>query len=221
MDVKIEKSWKFRLKEYFNSKKFENLANFVKNEYRNNIIFPEPKDLFNAFNKVPFEKVSVVIIGQDPYHGIGQAHGLCFSVKTGVPLPPSLKNIYKEIESDLGIKKNFTDGNLENWANQGVFLLNSVLTVKKGIAGSHANKGWEEFSDYVIEKLAKEKENLVFMLWGNYAKKKGNVIDKNKHLVLIAPHPSPFSAYGGFFGCKHFSKANDYLQKHGKQKINW
>ncbi len=221
MDVKIEKSWKFRLKEYFDSKKFENLANFVKNEYRNNIIFPEPKDLFNAFNKVPFEKVSVVIIGQDPYHGIGQAHGLCFSVKTGVPLPPSLKNIYKEIESDLGIKKNFTDGNLENWANQGVFLLNSVLTVKKGIAGSHANKGWEEFSDYVIEKLSKERENLVFMLWGNYAKKKGNVIDKNKHLVLIAPHPSPFSAYGGFFGCKHFSKANDYLQKYGKQKINW
>ncbi len=221
MDIKIEESWKNILNEYFETEEFKRLANFVKNEYIGNIIYPEPKNLFSAFNKVPFEKVKVVIIGQDPYHGEGQAHGLCFSVQDGIKAPPSLKNIYKEIETDLQIKKNTTSGNLETWANQGVFLLNSVLSVRKGAAGSHANKGWEDFTNHVIFKLSSKRERIVFLLWGNYAKQKGQIIDRKEHLVLESAHPSPFSAYNGFFGCKHFSKTNKYLNKNNIEKINW
>ncbi len=221
MDVQIEESWKLKLNEYFESEKFRKLSNFVREEYINEIIYPAPKNLFNAFNKLPFDKVNVVIIGQDPYHGEGQAHGLCFSVQDGIKLPPSLKNIYKEIEDDLKIKKDFSNGNLTTWASQGVLLLNSVLTVRKGIANSHANKGWEDFTDYVISKLSKDRENLVFLLWGNYAKNKSQLIDVNKHLILKSTHPSPFSAYAGFFGCKHFSKTNKYLKSVNKSIIDW
>jgi len=221
MDVQIEESWKLKLNEYFESEKFRKLSNFVRKEYINEIIYPAPKNLFNAFNKLPFDKVNVVIIGQDPYHGEGQAHGLCFSVQDGIKLPPSLKNIYKEIEDDLKIKKDFSNGNLTTWASQGVLLLNSVLTVRKGIANSHANKGWEDFTDYVISKLSKDRENLVFLLWGNYAKNKSQLIDVNKHLILKSTHPSPFSAYAGFFGCKHFSKTNKYLKSVNKSIIDW
>jgi len=206
--------------EEFKKPYFKELANFVKNEYKNNNIYPPSKAIFNAFNLCPFSKVRVVVLGQDPYHGKGEAHGLAFSVPDGVNIPPSLKNIYKEIYSDLGISTPKT-GNLECWAKQGVLLLNAILTVNADNPASHRKKGWEEFTDAVIKKLSDEKEGLVFLLWGQYAKEKGKIIDNKKHLVLEAPHPSPFSAYSGFFGCKHFSKTNKYLASRGKRPIDW
>ncbi len=221
MDVKIQKNWKKVLEPYFETDSFKQLADFVRNEYLTKTVYPAPKNVFNAFNSTPFNKVKVVIIGQDPYHNPGQAHGLCFSVQPGVTPPPSLKNIYKELDSDLNIKKDFTNGDLTDWAKQGMLLINSVLTVRKNEAGSHANKGWEDFTNEVIKQLSDKKENLVFLLWGNYAKQKGKIIDKNKHLILEAAHPSPFSAHNGFFGCRHFSQTNQYLKKHNKKEINW
>ena len=220
MNVKIEESWKKHLEEEFQRDYFKNLAKFVRGEYEESTIYPPGKEIFRAFDHAPFDKVKVVILGQDPYHGPGQANGLCFAVSEGVRLPPSLKNIYKEIESDLGIKMP-EKGSLENWARQGVLLLNATLTVRERAAGSHQKKGWEEFTDAAIRSLSEERENLVFMLWGRYARDKGSIVDKNKHLVLESPHPSPFSANSGFFGCKHFSKANAYLKENGKEEIDW
>ena len=199
---------------------FRTLTDFVKSEYSQYQIFPPGKLIFNAFNLCPFDKVKVVIIGQDPYHGPGQAHGLCFSVNDGVPFPPSLVNIFKEIKADIGSDAP-TTGNLTRWAEQGVLLLNATLTVRAHQAGSHQNRGWETFTDAAIRALAEEKENLVFILWGSYAQKKGAFIDRNKHLVLTSAHPSPLSAYNGFFGNKHFSRTNDYLKTHGKTEIAW
>ena len=221
MNIDIEQGWRTVLKDYFHSPEFVTLTEFVKAEYQTKTIYPDLNNIFNAFNSTPFDTVSVVIIGQDPYHNPGQAHGLCFSVPESVTPPPSLKNIYKEITGDLGREKNILNGNLMPWAKQGVLLLNSVLTVQKNNPGSHAKKGWEKFTDHVIQKISDEKEHIVFMLWGNYAKQKGAVIDRSKHLVLESPHPSPFSAYNGFFGNKHFSQTNDYLKKHGKETIEW
>ncbi len=221
MNVKIEPSWKQILQEYFKTKSWEQLTQFVRNEYQTKTIYPHPKNIFHAFASTPFDQVKVVILGQDPYHQPGQAHGLCFSVREGIALPPSLQNIYKEVESDLSIKKDFSNGNLESLAKQGVLLLNSVLTVERNKPGSHAGKGWEEFTDYVIQKLSHERENLVFLLWGNYSKQKGKIIDRNKHLVLESAHPSPLSAHRGFFGNKHFSQTNHYLQKYNKKEIKW
>jgi len=220
MDVKIEQSWKERLKPEFEKSYFKQLINFVKEEKTHHTIYPPGSLIFNAFDKCPFDKVEVVIIGQDPYHGAGQANGLCFSVNDGVRQPPSLKNIFKEIEDDLG-KPIPQSGNLERWAEQGVLLLNATLTVRANTAGSHQGKGWEEFTDEVIRVVSEEKKNIVFILWGSYAQKKGAVIDTKKHLVLKAAHPSPFSAHSGFFGCHHFSKANAYLKEHGKREIEW
>lgn len=220
MTVKIDPSWAERLKEEFASSRFKELAAFVKKEYQSKTIYPQPKDIFAAFDLCPFDQVKVVILGQDPYHGPGQAHGLCFSVQEGVPVPPSLQNIYKEIHEDIGGETPKT-GDLSKWAKQGVLLLNATLTVQAGLAGSHQKKGWEEFTDAAIEQLSQEKEHVVFMLWGRYAQEKGGKIDESKHLVLKAPHPSPLSAYQGFFGCKHFSKANDYLVWHGEKPIDW
>lgn len=219
--VVIEPEWEMVLREYFETDSFRNLMTFVKSEYKTKTIYPAEKDLFNAFSFTPFSKIKVVILGQDPYHGVGQAHGLCFSVQDGVKLPPSLKNIYKEIESNLGIKKDFTNGNLETWAQQGVFLPNAILSVVASLPASHQGKGWEAFTDTVIKTISDKHEHIVFLLWGNFARSKKVLIDESKHLVLEAPHPSPFSAHSGFFGCKHFSKCNDYLKKHGKEPINW
>ncbi len=221
MDVQIEESWQKILQPYFDTDEFKQLADFVRNEYLTATIYPEPKNVFNAFNFTPFPEVKVVIIGQDPYHNPGQAHGLCFSVQDGVKPPPSLKNIYKELSSDLNVQKDTDDGNLTDWAKQGVLLLNSVLTVRKNNAGSHANKGWEKFTTEAIKQLSDNRENLVFLLWGNYAKQKGTIIDKTKHLILESAHPSPFSAYNGFFDCHHFSQVNKYLVKHNQKEINW
>ncbi|UII30302.1 uracil-DNA glycosylase [Fulvivirga ulvae] len=220
MDVKIASSWKQHLENEFNKEYFHNLVNFVRNEYKTHTVYPPGKEIFNAFDHCDFEAVKVVIIGQDPYHGPGQANGLCFSVRDGIRKPPSLLNIFKEIKNDLG-KEIPESGNLERWANQGVLLLNATLTVRANTAGSHQNKGWEEFTDSVIKKLSDEKEGLVFLLWGSYAQKKGVVIDENKHYVLKCAHPSPFAADRGFFGCKHFSKTNEYLRKIGKTEIDW
>lgn len=220
MDVKIEPAWKSRLQDEFGKEYFVRLAQFVKDEYSATTIYPPGSLIFNAFNLCPFENVKAVIIGQDPYHGPGQAHGLCFSVREGVDFPPSLINIFKEIESDLGIKRP-TNGNLERWAAQGVLLLNATLTVRAHLAGSHQKKGWEQFTDSVISRLNNEKENLVFFLWGAYAQKKGEAIDRSKHMVLESVHPSPLSASRGFFGNKHFSRCNEYLSAHGKEPINW
>jgi uracil-DNA glycosylase len=220
MDVRIEPSWKSRLSDEFEKDYFVRLSEFVKEEYRSNTIYPPGSLIFNAFNLCPFDKVKAVIIGQDPYHGPGQAHGLCFSVREGIDFPPSLINIYKEIESDLGYKTSGT-GNLERWATQGVLLLNATLTVRAHIAASHQRKGWEEFTDSVINILNREKKNLVFFLWGAYAQKKGESIDRSKHLILESVHPSPLSASRGFFGNKHFSRCNDYLVKNGIEPINW
>lgn len=220
MEVKIEESWRKNLAEEFGADYFKELVAFVVSEYQEKKVYPPPKNIFRAFELCPFEKTKVVILGQDPYHGPGQANGLCFAVGEGVNPPPSLQNIYKEIESDLGLKMPRT-GDLEKWAEQGVLLLNATLTVEASKAGSHQNKGWEKFTDKVIALLSDQKENLVFILWGRYAQEKGEVIDGNKHLVLKAPHPSPFSAHSGFFGCKHFSKANDYLIATGQEAINW
>ncbi|MBO7598064.1 MAG: uracil-DNA glycosylase [Bacteroidales bacterium] len=220
MDVKIEESWKKALADEFNKPYFEQLTAFVKSEYATTTVYPEGKNIFNAFNLCPLPNVKVVIIGQDPYHEPRQAHGLCFSVQDGVEFPPSLQNIFKEIESDLGTPVP-QSGNLERWARQGVFLLNSILTVRAHQAASHANKGWETFTDEVIKQISDKTENVVFMLWGNYAKVKGKVIDTKKHLILNTVHPSPLSVYRGFFGCKHFSRANQYLTEHGKTPIIW
>ncbi len=220
MDVKIESSWKERVSKEFEKPYFQNLVNFLKQERQNHTIYPPGNQIFNAFEWCVFDNVEVVIIGQDPYHGPGQANGLCFSVADHVALPPSLKNIFKEINRDLG-KPMPKSGNLERWAKQGVLLLNATLTVRANTAGSHQKKGWEEFTDEVIRILSLEKEHLVFILWGAYAQKKGSVIDRSKHLVLESAHPSPFSAERGFFGNNHFSKTNEYLRKMGKREIDW
>ncbi|WP_300762216.1 uracil-DNA glycosylase [uncultured Bacteroides sp.] len=220
MNVQIEESWKEALMPEFSKDYFIRLTDFVRKEYHETTVYPPGKLIFNAFNLCPFDNVKVVIIGQDPYHGPGQAHGLCFSVNDGIQPPPSLVNIFKEISSDLG-KPVPQSGNLTRWAEQGVLLLNATLTVRAHQAGSHQRRGWEEFTDAVIRKLAEEKSNLVFILWGAYAQKKGAFIDRNKHLVLTSVHPSPLSAHNGFFGNHHFSLANDYLVKHGKTAIDW
>ena len=220
MEVKIEASWKEKLQPEFEKDYFAKLVDFVKSEYATKTVYPPGRLMFNAFDQCPFDKVKVVILGQDPYHEPGQAHGLCFSVSDGVLFPPSLQNIFKEIETDLGIAPPQT-GNLLRWAQQGVLLLNATLTVRAHSAASHQNKGWETFTDVVIHRIAEEKEHIVFILWGAYAQKKGEFINPNKHLVLKSPHPSPLSAHRGFFGNKHFSKANDYLRQTGQECIQW
>ena len=220
MEVNIGDSWKRRLQPEFDKPYFYNLTNFVKEEYSKHTIYPPGNFIFHAFNTCPFDKVKVVIIGQDPYHEPGQYYGLCFSVLDGVPFPPSLLNIFKEIENDLG-KPMPKSGRLERWADQGVLLINAILTVRAHQAGSHRGKGWEEFTDAVIKILNDEKENIVFMLWGSYAQRKGAFIDRNRHCVLTAAHPSPLSADRGFFGCKHFSKANQYFKSKGISEIEW
>lgn len=220
MDVKIEESWKKHIGAEFDKSYFINLTNFVRNEYKTCTVYPPGKLIFNAFNLCPFDKVKVVIIGQDPYHEPGQAQGLCFSVNKGIPLPPSLVNIFKEIHNDLG-KPVPTDGDLTRWTRQGVLLLNATLTVRAHQAGSHQNKGWEEFTDAAIKALNEEKEHLVFILWGGYARRKGSIIDRSKHLVLESAHPSPLSAWHGFFGNKHFSRTNEYLVANGETPIDW
>lgn len=220
MDVRIEQSWKDQLEEEFNKEYFIRLTDFVRQEYRTKKIFPPAKLIFNAFGHTPFDAVKVVILGQDPYHGDGQAHGLSFSVNDGVKTPPSLVNMYKEINRDLGIPIP-QSGNLTRWAEQGVLLLNATLTVVAHNAGAHQGKGWESFTDAAIKKLATERENLVFLLWGSYAQKKAGFIDESKHLVLKTVHPSPLSAHRGFMGCGHFSKANEYLKSKGIDPINW
>lgn len=220
MDVKIDPTWKLRLENEFEREYFVRLSGFIKDEYRQTVVYPPGSLIFNAFNLCPFDKVRAVILGQDPYHGPGQAHGLCFSVRAGTDYPPSLLNIFREIESDLGIQVK-KSGDLTRWANQGILLLNATLTVRAHTAGSHQRKGWEEFTDYVIKVLNDEKNSLVFFLWGAYAQKKGESIDRSRHLVLESVHPSPLSASRGFFGNKHFSKCNDYLKKNGIEPVDW
>lgn len=220
MDVKIASSWKQQISPEFSKPYFMALTDFVRTEYQAAAVYPPGKEIFRAFDCCDFDEVKVVIIGQDPYHGQGQANGLCFSVRDGVRVPPSLVNIFKEIKQDLG-KPIPLSGDLERWARQGVLLLNATLTVRASAPGSHQNKGWETFTDAVIKKISDEKENVVFLLWGAYAQKKGEIIDRNKHLVLMSAHPSPFSADRGFFGCKHFSKANAYLKSKGLKEIDW
>ncbi|PKP34041.1 MAG: uracil-DNA glycosylase [Bacteroidetes bacterium HGW-Bacteroidetes-17] len=216
----IESSWQVKLDEEFNAKYFHELKRFLLEEKKQYAIYPPGNQIFTAFNLTPFDQVKVVIIGQDPYHGKGQAHGLCFSVARGIKKPPSLINIFKEIHDDLGFEIP-EHGNLESWATQGVLLLNATLTVRDGQAGSHQNKGWEIFTDAVIKKLSEDKENLIFLLWGNFAIAKKNLINSNKHHILIAPHPSPLSVHRGFLGCKHFSRANEILENCGNKPINW
>ena len=221
MNVKIDESWKNQLKTEFDKNYFNDLIEYVKKEYSEHTCFPPGSEIFSAFDHSEFDKTKVVILGQDPYHGVGQANGLCFSVKDGISLPPSLINIFKEIESDLG-KPIPTSGNLERWANQGVLLLNATLTVRAHQAGSHQKKGWEQFTDHVIHTISENKENVVFLLWGGYAKKKSKLIDTAKHLILTSGHPSPLSANRGYwFGNKHFSKTNEYLRSKGKEGIQW
>ena len=219
--LKLAESWKSRVGDYFDRPDMQALSAFLRTELRaGKTIFPPPKQIFSALDATPFEQVKVVILGQDPYHGPGQAHGLCFSVQPGVPIPPSLRNMYLEIHNDLGIAIPRT-GYLMRWAEQGVLLLNAVLTVEQGLAGSHQGKGWEGFTDAVIDHLNREREGLVFMLWGSYAQAKGRLIDARRHLVLKAPHPSPLSAHRGFLGCRHFSIANAYLEERGQASIDW
>ena len=220
MDVKIEPGWKVLLAEEFDKPYFQELAEFVKKEYATGRVYPPGRLIFNAFEHSTFDRTKVVILGQDPYHGPGQAHGLCFSVPEGVEKPPSLQNIFKEIEQDLGIPAP-ASGNLERWASQGVLLLNATLTVQANRAGSHQNRGWEQFTDRVIHILAEEKEHLVFLLWGTFAQRKGDFIDRRRHLVLTSPHPSPLSSYRGFFGNRHFSQTNDYLASKGIEPVRW
>ena len=221
MSIRIENSWKEVLAAEFEKDYFKRLTAFVKEEYSGTTpIYPPARLIFNAFDHCPFDKVKVVILGQDPYHGAGQANGLCFSVNKGIAFPPSLMNIFKEIENDLGTPIP-RDGDLTRWSDQGVLLLNATLTVRASQAGSHQRRGWEDFTDAAIRELATRRENIVFILWGSYAQKKGAFIDRNRHLVLASPHPSPLSAYQGFFGNKHFSRANEYLAEHGKEKIIW
>jgi len=219
-EVRISASWGEKLDQEFQKKYFEDLINFVRAEYQTHTIYPPGREIFRAFDCCDFQQTKVVIIGQDPYHGPGQANGLCFSVADGTRIPPSLVNIFKEIRNDLGTPIPST-GNLERWARQGVLLLNATLTVRASSPGSHQNRGWEEFTDAVIRQVSDNKEHVVFMLWGSYAQKKGTVIDRSKHLVLQSAHPSPFSADRGFFGNKHFSKANEYLVGHGISPIDW
>ncbi len=219
--VQIDESWKQQLSGEFDKDYMQNLRQFLSKEYaQGKTIYPSKTDYFSAFNSTPFDDVKVVIVGQDPYHGPGQAHGLCFSVKPGVKAPPSLMNIFKELKQDLGVSVP-KHGFLQSWAEQGVLLINSVLTVEKGQAASHRNKGWESFTDRVIEALNSRDKPMVFILWGSYAQKKGAFIDTSKHLVLKGPHPSPLSAHRGFFGCQHFSKANDFLIKNNQAPIDW
>lgn len=221
MEVKIHPSWKEVLADEFEKPYFKNLIDFVKEEYQQHTCYPKGSQIFSAFDHCPFDKVEVVILGQDPYHGPGQANGLCFSVNDGIPMPPSLINIFKEIETDLN-KPFPKTGNLERWADQGVLLLNATLTVRQGEAGSNQNKGWEEFTDAVIQKISDEKKDIIFMLWGGFAKKKGAKINRSKHFVLETGHPSPLSANRGlWFGNKHFSKANTFLAEKGKKTIDW
>ncbi len=220
MNVKIEQSWKNALSAEFDKDYFIKLTDFVRGEYLSGrVVYPAPKNIFNAFDLCPLDKVKVVVIGQDPYHEPGQAHGLCFSVLPPTPVPPSLQNIYKEIESDIG-HPSITNGDLTEWARQGVLLLNSTLTVQAHKAASHSGRGWEEFTDAVMRVLS-QRENIVYMLWGSFAQKKASIINANKNLVLKSVHPSPLSAYRGFFGCRHFSQANNYLAKCGKTPIEW
>jgi len=220
-EIKLDPSWKSRLEDEFRLPYMTALRQFLLERKKQGAVIYPPGDLiFNALNTTPFDRVNVVILGQDPYHGPGQAHGLCFSVPEGVALPPSLINIYKEISTDLDCPPP-RSGNLLRWAEQGVLLLNAVLTVERGRAGAHQGKGWERFTDRVVRELNAGREGLVFMLWGSYAQKKGAVIDRDRHLVLTAPHPSPLSAHRGFFGCRHFSRANDWLAKHGQPAVDW
>lgn len=220
IEPKIEESWKDVLGEEFNKPYFHYLREFLIDERKNHVVYPPGGLIFNAFDKTPFYKVKVVILGQDPYHGPGQAHGLCFSVPHGIPQPPSLVNIFKEIKTDLNIPVP-KHGNLEKWAGQGVLLLNATLTVRANQAGSHQKKGWEEFTDNVIRILSAQRNGLVFILWGKYAQAKESLIDTSKHFILKGPHPSPLSAYAGFFGCKHFSKANELLRNQLLTEIDW
>jgi uracil-DNA glycosylase len=219
--IQLHESWLSRLDDQFEQEYMQKLRDFLLTRKAHHaVIYPSGAQIFNALNSTPFDQVRVVILGQDPYHGPGQAHGLCFSVLPGVRIPPSLANIYREIQTDLDIPPP-QHGYLQSWAEQGVLLLNAVLTVERGQAGSHQGKGWERFTDAIVQLLNDEREGLVFMLWGSYAQKKGVVIDKRKHLVLKAPHPSPLSAHRGFLGCRHFSMANEYLQQHQKLPIDW
>lgn len=221
MDVKIEQSWKDALAQEFEKDYFKNLTNFVRGEYLSGkTIYPAAKNIFNAFDLCPLNNVRVVIIGQDPYHEPGQAHGLCFSVENGIELPPSLINIYKEIESDLG-RKSVTNGDLSGWAKQGVLLLNATLTVQAHLAASHAGRGWETFTDAVIRAVAQNRKHVVYMLWGSFAQKKAEFVSPQENLILKSAHPSPLSAYRGFFGNHHFSRANEYLVANGESPINW
>lgn len=220
MNVRIDPSWNQELAQEFDKPYFMSLTNFVRNEYRATQVFPPGRQIFAAFDATPFSQVKVVILGQDPYHELGQANGLCFSVNPGVPFPPSLANIFKEVHDDTGAPIP-TDGDLSRWARQGVLLLNSTLTVQAHRAGSHQGRGWEQFTDAVIKHLSDNREHLVFILWGSFAIRKGQVIDRQRHLVLTSPHPSPLSAYRGFFGNHHFSRANAYLQQHGIAPIRW
>ncbi len=220
MDVRIAQDWKEILCDEFSKPYFKELVEFVRAEYAAGEVFPKGRDIFRAFDKCPFDKLKVVIIGQDPYHGVGQANGLCFSVGEGVPFPPSLQNIFKEVNSDTGAPIP-TSGNLDRWAEQGVLLLNAVLTVRAHQAASHAGRGWEQFTDAVVRAIATRKQGVVYMLWGSYAQKKGAIADPNNNLILKSVHPSPLSSYRGFFGCRHFSKANDYLANIGKTQIIW
>lgn len=221
MDVKIEQSWKDVLSGEFEKEYFRKLTDFVRAEYKSGkTIYPKPQNIFNAFNLCPLSDVKVVIIGQDPYHEPGQAHGLCFSVENGIDLPPSLVNIYKEIESDIGHKSR-TNGDLSDWARQGVLLLNSTLTVQAHQAASHSGKGWETFTDAVIRAVSENRKNVVYLLWGSFAQKKADCVNAEQNLILKSAHPSPLSAYRGFFGNHHFSKTNEYLIAHGKTPIDW
>ena len=220
MEVKIASDWKALLAEEFSKPYFEELTRFVKEEYATRRIYPRGSNIFRAFDKCSLDKLKVVIIGQDPYHGPGQAHGLCFSVDEGVPHPPSLQNIFKEVAADIGTPIP-TSGNLDRWAEQGVLLLNAVLTVREHEAASHAGKGWEQFTDAVVRKIAERKRGVVYLLWGSYAQKKGAIANPAENCILKAVHPSPLSAYRGFLGCKHFSKANEYLISTGQTPINW
>lgn len=220
-EIKLESSWKQRLQDEFDQPYMAGLRQYLLDRKRNGaVIYPPGKQIFNALDSTPFDQVKIVIFGQDPYHGPGQAHGLCFSVPEGVAVPPSLLNIYKEIESDLGLPRP-ASGNLQAWADQGILLLNAVLTVERGHASAHQGKGWEKFTDRVVAELNAGRENLVFLLWGSYAMKKGAIIDRDRHFVLTAPHPSPLSAHRGFFGCSHFSKANAWLERNGMEPVRW
>ncbi|MBR7170563.1 MAG: uracil-DNA glycosylase [Alistipes sp.] len=220
MEVNIASDWKELLREEFDKPYFEELVQFVREEYATHRIYPRGSNIFRAFDKCPFEQLKVVIIGQDPYHGPGQANGLCFSVGDGVPFPPSLRNIFQEVASDIGTPIP-ASGNLDRWAEQGVLLLNAVLTVREHEAASHAGRGWEQFTDAVVRAIATRKEGIVYLLWGSYAQRKGAMADPARNCILKAVHPSPLSVYRGFFGCRHFSRANEYLLSQGKTPINW